>query len=417
MNVLIINKSDCVGGAAMVSHRLMKALRAEGVDARMLVMNIDGEHDDNISEITNKKTAKFHFIAERGEIFVSNGFSRENLFKVSTALNGLDLSKHPMVLEADVIMLNWINQGMLSLKGIEHLASLGKPIIWTMHDMWCATGICHHAYDCEGYKKECGECRYLSSTNPHDLSHKVLLKKRELYSCADIQFVAVSSWLAAKCHESELMKHLRLRIIPNAFPDDMFHYERCDNIPLNIPKDKTVIVMGAARLDDPVKGFDYLIELTEYINNEMPRLSENLHLLLFGNIRNSELLQRLKIPHTFIGNVKGTDAINNVYRNADIVLSTSLYETLPGTLIEGMASGCIPVSFGNGGQSDIVDHKKNGYIAQNLSVKDMAHGIEWSVASAIDRKYLHDEVVRKFSASVVARKYIELCNDLIRTKK
>lgn len=37
MRVVIISRSDQTGGAAVVSHRLMLALRAEGVDARMLV--------------------------------------------------------------------------------------------------------------------------------------------------------------------------------------------------------------------------------------------------------------------------------------------------------------------------------------------------------------------------------------------
>ncbi len=37
LKVVIINKSDSTGGAAVVSFRLMNALRTAGVDARMLV--------------------------------------------------------------------------------------------------------------------------------------------------------------------------------------------------------------------------------------------------------------------------------------------------------------------------------------------------------------------------------------------
>ena len=37
MKVVIISRSDDTGGAAIVSLRLMDALRARGVDARMLV--------------------------------------------------------------------------------------------------------------------------------------------------------------------------------------------------------------------------------------------------------------------------------------------------------------------------------------------------------------------------------------------
>ena len=38
MKVVIINKSDRTGGAAIVSYRLLKSLRQIGVDARMLVI-------------------------------------------------------------------------------------------------------------------------------------------------------------------------------------------------------------------------------------------------------------------------------------------------------------------------------------------------------------------------------------------
>ncbi|MDE6866199.1 MAG: hypothetical protein K2J23_02250, partial [Muribaculaceae bacterium] len=38
MKIAIINKSDSTGGAAVVSLRLMEALRRAGADARMVVM-------------------------------------------------------------------------------------------------------------------------------------------------------------------------------------------------------------------------------------------------------------------------------------------------------------------------------------------------------------------------------------------
>ena len=47
--------------------------------------------------------------------------------------------------EADVIHLHWVNQGLLSLNDIKKMTQSGKPMVWTMHDMWACTGICHHA--------------------------------------------------------------------------------------------------------------------------------------------------------------------------------------------------------------------------------------------------------------------------------
>lgn len=87
------------------------------------------------------------------DYFLCNHLNRKNLFAVSIANTGTDLLGHPLVEEADIIHLHWINQGFLSLRDIERLVKQNKPIVWTMHDMWPCTGICHHARDCESFRQ------------------------------------------------------------------------------------------------------------------------------------------------------------------------------------------------------------------------------------------------------------------------
>ncbi len=57
------------------------------------------------------------------------------------------------------------------------------------------------------------------------------------------------------------------------------------------------------------------------------------------------------IPHRHLGMVKGEENVREVYENADVLVSASSYETLPGTLVEAQAYGCIPVSFDQGGRA------------------------------------------------------------------
>jgi hypothetical protein len=71
---------------------------------------------------------------------------------------------------ADVIHLHWVNQGFLSLKNIYQLSALGKPIVWTLHDMWAFTGGCHYSSDCVRFKEVCGFCPYLRNPGPEGLS-------------------------------------------------------------------------------------------------------------------------------------------------------------------------------------------------------------------------------------------------------
>ena len=408
MKIAIINKSDLNGGAAVVSYRLMNALRAHGVDAKMLVSEKLG-NDDNVVCYANACRDRYAFLAERLQIFLQNGFSRENLFKVDTADFGRDISSHPIVQDADVIMLNWINQGAVSLDCVKRLCATGKPVIWTMHDMWECTGVCHHAYECDRYKQSCGKCMYLKSTSDGDLSHRTWLKKKEVFSAPNLHFVSVSNWLAGKCRESGLLVDKNVAVIPNTIAVDDYSFVRRSNVDFEIPQDRKVLVMGAARLDDPVKGFPLLLGSLKWLKVNKPEVAEKLHLILFGSIRDASLLLEIDIPFTYLGSIE-EKRVKDVLAHADVVLSSSFYETLPGTLIEGMAAGCVPVTFGNGGQGDIVEHLRTGYIAEYKSLEDFARGIEWAVNAGISRETLHNEMKTRFSPPVIVEKYLSMIN-------
>lgn len=396
-----------------MTFRLMNALRKAGVDARMVVQakTSDSPH---VYEACQHFTRRLKFIGECVSSAIANGFNRSNLFTISPASFGCDISGHPWIEESDIIVLNWVNQGMLSLNGLKKLLSLGKPVVWTMHDMWPLTGVCHHSHDCDGYRRRCGNCPLLYNGRFHnDTSTKVLQRKLKIYQKRPITFVAVSNWLAGKCRESSLLKGQDIRVIPNAFPVKAFATEPDQALQIfDIDYSKNIILMGAARLDDPIKGLDYAIEALNIIADNNPQIADTSLAVLFGAVRNPETLKRLRFPHRHLGRVNGAEMIANLYASAKVVISTSLCETLPGTLIEGQAAGCAPVSFGNGGQEDIIDHKKTGYIARFKDAADVAKGILWALANPIDRDLLHREVERKFDSDSVAKSYIGLFNEL-----
>lgn len=407
MKIVIVCKSHNNGGAAVVSHRLMSALCHAGHDARMLVLAPTNE--DNVLSYANKLRDTVNFLAERLQIFFNNGFSKKRLFAVDTASWGADISNHPWVKEADIINLNWINQGALSLRSIKRLADSGKKIVWTMHDMWNCTGICHHAYDCQRFKGECNNCPFLGfMASDNDLSTRVQKQKAQLYAHANIKFVAVSNWLAERCRQSSLMRFADVSVIPNAFPIEHFAYVHHSPSDLGIAPDKSVLIMGAARLDDPVKGFDILIEAINYMVENKPALAAKCHLLLYGGIRNAELLKQIAIPYTYVGRVD-QNQVSKLFSCSDVVLSTSRFETLPGTIIEGLASGCVAVAFHSGGQSDIIDHLETGFLARYFDTASFVEGIDWAVNhSAASRQVLNQAMAHRFSSQKVAQKYISL---------
>ena len=440
MKVALVCKSDSTGGAAVVSFRLMNALRARGVDARMIVAEKLTDSPYVICAASHNR-AMIPFAAERLDIFVKNGFNRSTLFQIDNALCGLPLHKIPFVKEADIICLNWVNQGLLSLRGVRKLAEMGKKIVWTMHDMWNMTGICHHAGDCRRFLApdgECGECPLLGKkASRNDLSHRTWLRKQKLYAQHPITFVAVSNWLADTARKSTLMRSADIHVIPNAFPDEYLTPKVVDN---SATADKRIrIIFGAARLDDPIKGLPTLVRATQILKEKYPGIAENLELVTFGGVKDSTLLENIAIKTTHLGKV-APEEIRGIYESGDIVVSTSTWETLPGTLIEGQAWGCIPVALDHGGQGDIIDHLRTGYLAAwsddgETRAQAIAEGIVWaaetvkveptlrgdvkqraSLISADIIAAMYKSVCDRFSEETVANQYISLFNSVIRDK-
>ncbi|MDE5839030.1 MAG: glycosyl transferase, partial [Paramuribaculum sp.] len=99
MKVALVCSSDLLGGAAMVTYRLMQALRHQGVDARMIVYTKMSE-DKEVELVGSRFMRGIYFMTERAKIMMNNGFNRKNLFKVSIANVGYPLHRHPWIKKA-----------------------------------------------------------------------------------------------------------------------------------------------------------------------------------------------------------------------------------------------------------------------------------------------------------------------------
>lgn len=425
MRVVILNKSDSTGGAAVVSRRLMEALREEGIDARMLVC--EKLKDSTYVELAApEKIIKWKFLLERLKIFIALRFKKQNLFKIDSGEEGLTLWKHLLVKESDAILINWVNQGMLSLHGLKKILNLGKPVIWTMHDMWNMTGICHHAGKCNHFHEKCGNCPLLNGkSSPKDLSSEIWERKFKIYNYQKaknkLAFVAVSSWLKGKATESSLLKNQRVEVIPNAFKISNDFIRTTSKL---MPSSRVRILFGAARLDDPIKGLETLKETSRFLRKNYPDIAENLEIAMFGNVKDPSALEGFELPVIKLGVLHGEEEVRKAYDNSSIVVSASSYETLPGTLVEAQAYGCIPVSFNQGGQKDIIDNGVTGFLAEyDEDISKRSRNLAKTILKAysvIKDSDIHKEflirmrknVEERFSYPQIAKKYISLIREL-----
>lgn len=403
MKVTLINHSDVLGGASTVTFRLMEALSGAGVDARMLVVH-DGSGDSRVVKAASSLRAKMPFLAEHLRIFTHNGFSRKTLFKISIATDGLPLSRYPLVLDADVVVLNWINQGMLSLDEIARIAA-AKPLVWTMHDMWNLTGVCHHAGDCNRFTSRCHDCPLLGScAGKNDLSTQTFDRKARLYGSAGIHFVAVSSWLEDKARQSALTRDCDLRMINNPFPVNTISRQK---IAEGLPAEGKVILMCAARLDDPVKNLPMAIEVL----NALQDAGEKATAVFVGELRDPRGLDGLRMPRLHLGPVYDKSRLSEIFGRADVVLSSSVYESFGSTLLEGQAAGATPVGYIHDGRADIITDGITGYAAGE-GLRSLDSALSLALRQPIPESQLREAAAR-YSYEAIAARYINLFKEII----
>ena len=412
MRVLIVNTNEKTGGAAVAARRLLNALNGNGVKARMLVSK---KESDNVSVVGLKsgKSHSWHFLWERVSIFCRCHFSKKHLFEIDIANSGYDITQLREFKEADVIHLSWINQGMLSLKGIRKILDSGKPVIWTMHDLWPATAICHYARGCTKFHSSCHNCPLLpGGGNGNDISAKVWRKKQRLLDGKTVHFVACSKWLASEARKSALIKEQYVTDIPN--PIDSRQYNAGDKVKarklLELPLDKKIILFVSQKVTDERKGMEFFVEAVEKIITDNPDMRDNTVIAILGG-NAEEVTARLSMPAFSLGYINDASRIVEVYRAADVYVLPSLEDNLPNTIMEAMACGVPCVGFAVGGIPEMIDHKLNGYVASEKDSVDLAAGITFVLEKA-DHEKLSREAIKKvalcYSQQNVALRYIDL---------
>ena len=411
MRVLIVNTSERTGGAAVAANRLMEALNNNGVKAKMLVRDKD---TTNLSVCTLPQTwrLRWHFLWERLCIWCHLYLKREHLFEIDIANCGTDITTLPEFKEADVIHLHWINQGMLSLKDIRKILQSGKRVVWTMHDIWPATAICHLTMDCRHFESQCQNCRLLpGGGSSNDLSARIWKKKQDLLEGKRIKIVTCSQWLGNEARKSALLSKQYITTIPN--PIDTHRYHPTDKKKarqtLGLPLDGHIILFASQRVTNPNKGMQYLIEACKLLANT-PHPTPNIHVAILGG-HAEEIANMLPFPTHALGYINDEQRIVAAYNAADVFVLPSLSENLPNTIMEAMACGVPCVGFRVGGIPEMIDHQENGYVANFRDAADLAKGIHYVLDEA-DQAALSSnclqKVARNYSQQSVAKKYIEV---------
>jgi len=418
LKVIHLNTYDGNGGAGRACLRLNEALKAEGVDSKIAVFYKFGK-DPAIRNLSSSPFARlkalFNIMAER---YLAKLFVKALKTPFSLQWFGRSIKDHPLLKEADIIHLHWVNHGFLTPKFLAQLDELEKPVVWTFHDSNAFTGGCHVRYSCEHFHRQCGNCPLLRFSGEDDISHRNWRRKQKAWSRLNFHIVAPSSWMAASVKQSSLLGLRKTDIIPNTIETDIFKpYVKAEaKKMLKISPDKFVLMSGfMPSKNDKHKGTAYLLEALHELAARPEVDKHRIELVIFGN-RDMENMPEFPFKTTFLGTISKDEHLAKCYSAADAFILPSLEDNLPNTVLESLACATPVVTFNTGGIPDMVKHLENGYLAGYKSATDLADGIEWLLLhedKAALQKEARRTILTVFSPQVVAHKHIDLYQNLL----
>ncbi len=411
MKILTINYSDTNGGAAIAAYRLHRALVAAGHDAVMLVQV--KETDDPTVIGPKGKLGKLKGLL-RPEIdkYIINRYKDRSQTLFSPGW--LPFSNIPKIIDKinpDIVHLHWVANAFFPIKDF---AKIKKPVVWSLHDMWAFTGGCHYDESCEKHKKECGNCPVLKTHKKKDISRKYSKRKNRAFAkIKNLTVVGLSKWMAEAAQASTIFKNTLVVNIPNAIDARKLRpiNSQTARSLLQLPLDKKLIVFGAMNAaSDPRKGFKELSEAIEKLD------VWNAELVVFGASKPANP-PNFKYPVHYLGKLKDELTMQLLYSTSDVVAVPSIQENLSNIIIESMACGAPVVGFDIGGNSDMIDHKHNGYLAQPFDTQDLADGLQWALEHPIYNKVsqnAREKAVKTYDQSVVVPQYVALYEEMLK---
>jgi glycosyltransferase involved in cell wall biosynthesis len=412
VQILHLSTSEWSGGAARAAHGLHSALIDAGAESRMLVLQ--RQSDDARVGVVAADRAEVRAWSVVEERWIAR--MRTPVSNTFFSLGGLGArpAESALVGAADVLNLHWIS-GLASIRDVGALLSLGKPVVWTLHDEWAFTGGCHYASGCERWRTACESCPQLSG-DPYDLVEAGFVAKGRAYRAGPLAIVAPSRWLAARAGESALLGGCRIACIPYGVDVGTFTptLRAEGRAALGVRDSETVVLFSADAAAERRKGFAELQRALMRAHAVLPRVgAEMVRFAVLGETEGVVLPSGAIAP----GRITDRRRLASIVAASDLYVLPSLEDNLPNGILEALACGTPCVAFDTGGVPDMLSCSPGSEL---VPVGD-ADALGAAIARAIGnvellrtlRPQICDDAVQRYSPQLQARSYLALYKDLI----
>ena len=407
------------GGAPAAMRRLVKGLRARGHHVDIFCLEAS-RGDPDLASVRRipLEAAAADFVdalqqIAREETTGSNRTELSNTF-FSLPLTGYRLTELRSLATYDAINIHWVAQ-FLSIGGIAEMATLGRPMLFTLHDMLAFTGGCHYSAGCRGFTEGCAKCPQLAQ-DPYGLPAIMLAAKRRLRRYDNLAAVAPSRWMRDCAADSGVFAPDRCFHINNAIEAEIYHpIDKAEaKASLGIAPDARTILLGADDNQSCAKAFALrspsplsAMPATKALHREaIPD-----HRLRTG----SPHLEEAGFPVT-ISATCDDHRMALAYSAADVLVLPSLEDNQPNIMLEAMACGTPVVSFAVGGMRETISDGVTGRLIAPYDAEALAQALAELVRDpeALGRMgaAARDEMAKNFTLDRQAVGYESLFEDL-----
>lgn len=259
----------------------------------------------------------------------------------------------------DLVNIHWASH-LVSISELLSLALRGKPMLFTLHDFYYATGGCHYPASCDQLALGCPSCPQVDTARCDQavIKHNSALK-RQLFSLPNVHLSAPSAFVRDTVVGADVIPVERAHVLRNIYdPIDDFDPER--------PFTGRVLLI-ADSLHEGRKNMPFALEVLARLH-ELGAVPFHVDLVGYASQELKDYMATRGVPHSFHGRVTDHGALTRIMQQTDVVLTTSLEDNWPNTLVEAGSYGCMPVVGPGHGCAEFVEHFSFGVVAQNYSV-------------------------------------------------
>lgn len=394
MKVLQIDVNYGNSSTGEIVKNLHLAMLKEKIESFVFFGRGIKSNENNVKKFSFDFETYIHALLTRitGLVGYFSFFSTNNLINKIKKIN-------PDIIHIHELHAYFINHNKL----LKFLKENNFKTMFTFHCEYMYTGKCGHAYDCDGYTKNCGNCPLLKEYPKSlyfDRTTQMLNDKKFAFKdFNNLRVFTPSEWLKERVKKS-FFHDRDIQCIYNGIDTNIFNISNNSSLNLNYKyANKKIVLTVGSNIMSPSKGGNYIFELAKrFINDNIVFVIVGVEKNIVNEFENVITLEK----------IQNKKKLASLYKNANLTLIASKKETFSLVVAESLACGTPVIGFDSGAPKEIAPEPFGFFVEYgNLDALENTLRDKISIKNKNFSNEVSKYVYKNFSKEIMAKKYID----------